>query len=429
MDKKQDITVVLYGKLVNVNNWASHHPGGLEVLKAFHERDATEQFEAMHTSEARKKLIAEFLINSPPISKLNKNERQSKPIASAYSGSPIWNPPSSAIKDNYTPFIVSSTDINPISKDFAKFRQQLEEKGLFKPNMLKEFLMFCYTLSMYILGGYLIFYTEHSYLGLFLLLLGLHQSGWVSHDYLHHSILPSVYWNDVVGGFLGTLQGYDRGWWKARHNAHHVNTNECLHDPDVSVAPILHFVQQFPDLKSRLNKIQKYQHYYFLPFLTLLDLDWRFESIVFAAKVYPQEKLPAFKLLAHYIVAAGIVYIVGIWPAISILLARGFMLGIIVFSNHYAEQRYNSIGSLSFAEQIAYSTRNIGGGFLMNFFTGNVSLQIEHHLFPTMPPQNLAKVSPLVQTFLKKHSLPYNESSLVSCLTILIHSLNMHEEA
>lgn len=44
---------------------------------------------------------------------------------------------------------------------------------------------------------------------------------------------------------LKTLQGYDGNWWKNRHNPHHMLTNEVLHDPDISIAPILHFVQQY----------------------------------------------------------------------------------------------------------------------------------------------------------------------------------------
>lgn len=33
--------------------------------------------------------------------------------------------------------------------------------------------------------------------------LGCMQAGWVAHDYLHHAVLPSVYWNDVVGLWIG----------------------------------------------------------------------------------------------------------------------------------------------------------------------------------------------------------------------------------
>jgi len=204
-----------------------------------------------------------------------------------------------------------------------------------------------------------------------------------------------------------------------------VTTNECTHDPDISIAPIFHFVQQFPDLKTRLKHVQKYQHYYFLPFLALLDMDWRYESIVHVINIYHKDKLPAIKLLGHYIVSAYIAYIIGVWAAIGLLLVRGFLTGVVVFSNHYSEKRYTSAPSLSFVEQTANTTRNISGGLLMDLFTGQISLQIEHHLFPTMPPHNLIYAKPYVKQFFKEHDLPYHESDLFECTTRLLDSLNM----
>jgi hypothetical protein len=49
------------------------------------------------------------------------------------------------------------------------------------------------------------------------------------------------------------FQGYDKRWWKSRHNAHHVNTNECLHDPDIAIAPLFHFVQQYPPERQNMG--------------------------------------------------------------------------------------------------------------------------------------------------------------------------------
>ena len=57
----------------------------------------------------------------------------------------------------------------------------------------------------------------------------------------------------------------------------------------------------YPDIKTRLKHIQKHQQYYFLPFLALLDVDWRYESIAHVIRVYSKDKLPAMKLLCHCI--------------------------------------------------------------------------------------------------------------------------------
>lgn len=50
---KSALYVHLFGKRVDVTRWASSHPGGKKILAIFRDRDATEQFTAMHTKDAR----------------------------------------------------------------------------------------------------------------------------------------------------------------------------------------------------------------------------------------------------------------------------------------------------------------------------------------------------------------------------------------
>jgi len=43
-------------------------------------------------------------------------------------------------------------------------------------------------------------------------------------------------------------------------------------------------------------------------------------------------------------------------------------------------------------------------------------MQIEHHLFPTMPRNNLYHVRPMVKEFCKKNGIVYEELSYLDCL-------------
>ena len=52
----------------------------------------------------------------------------------------------------------------------------------------------------------------------------------------------------------------------------------------------------------------------------------------------------------------------------------------------------------------------------MNWYTGFISLQIEHHLFPRMPTSGLEIIQPHVRAFFKTHGLEYREDSLWGCL-------------
>ncbi|MVU81051.1 acyl-CoA desaturase [Nocardia sp. ET3-3] len=55
---------------------------------------------------------------------------------------------------------------------------------------------------------------------------------------------------------------------------------------------------------------------------------------------------------------------------------------------------------------------NISGGPLMHFMTGNLSHQIEHHLFPDIPSNHYADIAVRVRALCEKYDLPYTTGSL-----------------
>ncbi|MDF1630661.1 MAG: acyl-CoA desaturase [Alcanivoracaceae bacterium] len=55
---------------------------------------------------------------------------------------------------------------------------------------------------------------------------------------------------------------------------------------------------------------------------------------------------------------------------------------------------------------------NISGGKLLHIMSGNLSHQMEHHLFPDMPSNRYAEASAEVQAICKKYGLPYNSKPL-----------------
>ena len=56
-------------------------------------------------------------------------------------------------------------------------------------------------------------------------------------------------------------------------------------------------------------------------------------------------------------------------------------------------------------------------------------MQIEHHLFPTMPRYNLMKVRPLVQQFCKDNGYDYLEMSYFDCLNEVLKKLQRVSKA
>jgi NADPH-dependent stearoyl-CoA 9-desaturase len=90
----------------------------------------------------------------------------------------------------------------------------------------------------------------------------------------------------------------------------------------------------------------------------------------------------------------------------------------IIFCGHFPD------GAQVFTEaQVAGETRgrwylrqvlgscNITGGRLFHVLSGNLSHQIEHHLFPDMPSNRYPEVAPRVEALCARFGIPYNKGS------------------
>jgi linoleoyl-CoA desaturase len=55
---------------------------------------------------------------------------------------------------------------------------------------------------------------------------------------------------------------------------------------------------------------------------------------------------------------------------------------------------------------------NLSGSPLFHIMTGNLSHQIEHHLFPDIPSNRYAEIAPRVREICARYGLPYTTGSL-----------------
>jgi fatty acid desaturase len=96
-------------------------------------------------------------------------------------------------------------------------------------------------------------------------------------------------------------------------------------------------------------------------------------------------------------------------------LVRNVWSHAIIFCGHFPDQAY------TFTEQeIENETRggwyvrqllgaaNIDGSPTFHVLAGNLSFQVEHHLFPDMPSSRYAEIAPRVKAICEKYELPYN---------------------
>ncbi len=102
----------------------------------------------------------------------------------------------------------------------------------------------------------------------------------------------------------------------------------------------------------------------------------------------------------------------------------GVLLGGAFAPNHKGMPLVPKDVRVDFLRRQVLMSRNIRGGRIIDFMMGGLNYQIEHHLFPSMPRPNLAKVRPLVQAHCARHSVTYTETSLIDSYAIVVRYLN-----
>ncbi len=96
-----------------------------------------------------------------------------------------------------------------------------------------------------------------------------------------------------------------------------------------------------------------------------------------------------------------------VW-AFTVIFCGHFPDGTVMFTE---EECRNETRGQWYLRQLLGSA-NIEGGKLMHIATGNLSHQIEHHLFPDLPGHRYAEIAPEVRALCRRYDLPYNTGSL-----------------
>jgi NADPH-dependent stearoyl-CoA 9-desaturase len=100
-------------------------------------------------------------------------------------------------------------------------------------------------------------------------------------------------------------------------------------------------------------------------------------------------------------------------------LVRNLWSFTIIFCGHFPEGTYefseeeteNESRGQWYVRQLLGSA-NLTGSKLFHVLAGNLSFQIEHHLFPDLPANRYAEISTEVQEICERHGIPYNVGPL-----------------
>lgn len=217
--------------------------------------------------------------------------------------------------------------------------------------------------------------------------------------------------------------------WRNTHNYHHhTYTNVLGKDHDIGYGTVRVFAEQrwrgfylFQPLWAFLQAVL------FEYAIAIFDLKL---DRYFKGKVSKQEmaaKLPPVKRkLRRLFIKDYVIFPLIGFPNFWAILAGNALANLIrnlwtfavIFCGHFTEDAEvfppsvlkNETRGAWYIRQLRGSS-NLSGSWLLHFMTGNLSHQIEHHLFPDLPARRYALLAPEVREICQRYGQHYNVGS------------------
>ena len=255
----------------------------------------------------------------------------------------------------------------------------------------------------------------------------------VMHDGNHGSFSKYPWINKLMGGSIYILAGNVFNW-KVQHNVlHHTYTNIKDHDEDLEAGVVLRFSKH-----AEWKPHHRFQHLYFVLLYGLLTLKWAIISDFVKLTRYQKMNISYAnsRSLSYQwvgLIISKIVYF-SFWIVLPILVfniiwwkvligffvmhyTAGLILSLVFQLAHVIGEAdmplpdsktgdmKNSWAVHQLKTTVNFSTKNR----IINWFTGGLNHQIEHHIFPHISHIHYTKISEIVKKTACEFNLPYNE--------------------
>ncbi|KAM9148934.1 acyl-CoA (8-3)-desaturase-like [Pangshura tecta] len=373
---QQEQWLVIDRKVYDIGQFYQRHPGGAQIISHYAGQDATDAFTAFHANKALvRKYMSSLLIGELAQDQISMEPSKNKLLV----------------------------------EDFHELHATIKRMGLLNPNGLFFFLIFLQILLLEAASWITLWYFGTSLLPFLisavLLTTSLTQAGYLQHDLGHLSVFSKRKWNQVAHMFvIGQLMGMSASWWKLMHFQHHAKPNCIYKDPDLSMHPTLFTLGKVLSVELGMKKKKfmpyNHQHKYFF------DLAWMLSFYI--------------RFFLTYEPLLGVKSLLGFYLLLRVLESIWFVW--VLFMSH-VPMNIDYDKNLDWFSTQLQATCNVDQSLFNDWFTGHQNFQIEHHLFPTMPPYNYWKVAPLVKSLCAKHSIEYHCKPLLTAFADVVHSL------
>ncbi len=220
--------------------------------------------------------------------------------------------------------------------------------------------------------------------------------------------------------------------WKQTHNVeHHTYTNVLNRDHDVGYGLLRMSTKQKWEPRFLANvPLTVLLHTFFQHFVAVQNLKLE-EVLIYKTRTTAQLKedfKPVWKKMRKQLAKDYVFFPLLGGPMAPFVFAgnvaanlmRNVWACAVIFNGHFPEDVEQFPESVLEGETRGHwyvrqllGSANFSGGKLMHIMSGNLSFQIEHHLFPDLPAHRYAEIAPEVRAICEKYGLPYNTGSFL----------------
>jgi len=258
------------------------------------------------------------------------------------------------------------------------------------------------------------------------------QIALVGHEIGHKTALRGAKLNLQMSRFLGSILGVSHTWWRDKHNIHHSAPNRLGVDTDIEFPIIIFDVRQAAEKSRWAQPILRNQHILFIPLLMLQAVNTQKGTITYLLKKPEDYKAQAIGVAIHWLAMGTLIYMMG-WPHGLVFFAvksavHGLCNGSVFAPNHKGEEIIEFDAPKDRLRDQIETARNIEadswiGQRFLDWWCDGLQYQGEHHLFPTMPMDNLATVAPIVRSFCEERGIKYSSVSFGCSILIVMSNL------
>lgn len=372
----------VHGRVVDVEKF--RHPGG-NIIEFFYGMDGTSAFEQFHGHHVG----AWKMLKALPTKAVDAADLPAQPEA----------------------------HVHEMSRLMAEWR----ERGLFRPRPLAGA---AYGLAVVLAMTLAVLCAPHAPV-----LAGVGVGTcWAQCGFLQHMAGHREWggkWSFIFQHFFeGFLKGGSASWWRNRHNKHHAKTNVIGEDGDLRTTPFFAWdstlAKKVPDWSLRT------QAFTFLPALGAYVFLFAYTVRKYAVlkKLWFEFSL----MVAHYFLFASALNASGCTLGSGLAFYcvgyawQGIYLGFFFGLSHFAVERVPS--TATWIESSMLGTIDwAGSSAFCGYLSGFLNIQIEHHMAPQMPMENLRQIRGDCKAVALKLGLPFREMSFLDATVLMLNGL------